>query len=164
MCVGLSVIVGTALSVCLCLCVRECVCLFLFVDKWGTDAERCVLIFTSHWAPLAAMLDFPDVTHVLLLSIQIRNNSVGWSKWHVYSLHISPQVSQRLCHSSCHSLFCSLLALNQLETTIQFVSKLPQIKKCAQKFSTLRAKVVFSSISHFGLLLSKVANKLQHTV
>lgn len=43
---GLSVIVGQALSVCLCFHVRECNCVFLFVHKWGTDAERCVLIFT----------------------------------------------------------------------------------------------------------------------
>lgn len=65
---GHSVDVGTALSVCL--CVGVCLCTPV-CRQWGTDAERCVLIFALHCAPLAVMLGCPDVIHVSLQNIQL---------------------------------------------------------------------------------------------
>lgn len=77
---------------CVCLCMPVC-------RQWGTDAERCVLIFALHWAPLAVMLGCSDVTHVSLQNIRHRNDSAGWSKWHVHPLYIYPPLSLLLCHS-----------------------------------------------------------------
>lgn len=65
-----------------CLCVGLCLCMPL-CRQWGTDAERCVLIFATRWAPLAVTLGCSDVTHVSLTNIQLRNSCAGWSKWHI---------------------------------------------------------------------------------
>lgn len=91
-----------SLCMSLCGCVGVCLCMPV-CRQWGTDAERCVLIFALHRAPLAVMLGCSDVTHVSLQNIQHRNDSVGWSKWHVHPLYISP-----LSLYSCVTLFLSL--------------------------------------------------------
>lgn len=65
-----------SLSLCmsLCGCVGVCLCMPV-CRQWGTDAERCVLVYASHWAPLAVMLDRSDVTYVSLPNTQLRNDS-----------------------------------------------------------------------------------------
>ncbi len=89
---------GTALSLCmsLCGCVGVCLCMPV-CRQWGTDAERCVLIFAWRWAPLAVMLGCSDVTHVSLPNIQLRYDGAGWSKCHVYSFLVFT-LSLLLCH------------------------------------------------------------------
>lgn len=57
--------------------------------QWGTDAERCVLIFVKHWDSLAAMLDRCDVMRVSVLYIELRDTSVQPSIYHGSPVHVT---------------------------------------------------------------------------
>lgn len=83
------------------------VCLSVFVfgcfvcRQWGHWCwKMCPHFFFFslwRWTPLATMLGFPDVTHVSLWNIQLRNNSVARSKWLIYSLHFFSPFCLRVC-------------------------------------------------------------------